>query len=324
MIEFVDVCKSYGSTNVINNLNLKILRGELLVLVGESGCGKTTIIQMINRLIEPDGGKIFIDDVDIATLDSITLRRKIGYVIQDIGLFPHYTIEENISLLLKIEKNNKALIQTRTRELMQIINLPYEQYAKKYPKQLSGGQRQRIGVARALANNAEIIIMDEPFSALDPITRKQLQNELLSIHARYGTTIVFVTHDIDEAVKIGDRVAIMQNGEILQLGTPLQIIKHPLNEFVRTFIGKHRLWKTPQNILASDLIASFSVYTAENTLLPTVAEDYSLIKVLEIMTQSQSNACRVLTGENTFLGIITNESITQKLYSLMPTSGELQ
>lgn len=324
MIEFVDVSKSYGSTKVIKNLNLKIQKGELLVLVGESGCGKTTIIQMINRLIEPDTGSILIDSVNIATLDSIKLRRKIGYVIQEIGLFPHYTIEENIGLLLKIEKSNKAAIQERTKELMQIINLPYEQYAKKYPKQLSGGQRQRIGVARALANRAEIIIMDEPFSALDPLTRTQLQDELLSIHARYGTTIVFVTHDIDEAVKIGDRVAIMQNGEILQLGTPLQIIKHPLNAFVSSFIGEHRLWKTPQNILASDLIASFSVCTADNTLLPTVAEDYSLIKVLDIMTQSQSNACRVLTGENTFLGIITNESITQKLYSLMPTSGELQ
>lgn len=237
MIEFIDVNKNFGEYHIIKNLSLKIEKGKITVIIGSSGCGKTTTLKMINKLILPTSGKIYIDGEDISQKDTIKLRRNIGYVIQQTGLFPHMTVKENIELIAKIENIDKNKINTRTKELMKMINLDYDIFSERYPLELSGGQQQRVGVARAFALNPAIILMDEPFSAVDPISRRQLQDELIAIQKKLEKTIVFVTHDIQEAVKIADKICLLNNGEIMQYDTPENIVKNPKNDFVRKFVN---------------------------------------------------------------------------------------
>lgn len=237
MIEFVDVNKNFGEYHIIKNLSMKIEKGKITVIIGSSGCGKTTTLKMINKLIIPTSGKIYIDGEDISQKDTIKLRRNIGYVIQQTGLFPHMTVKENIELIAKIENIDKNKMNMRTRELMKMINLDYEKFSERYPLELSGGQQQRVGVARAFALDPAIILMDEPFSAVDPISRRQLQDELIAIQKKLEKTIVFVTHDIQEAVKIADKICLLNNGEIMQYDTPENIIKNPKNDFVRKFVN---------------------------------------------------------------------------------------
>lgn len=255
VIELKRVSKTYNKTDmIVNDLDLKIKSGELAVLVGESGCGKTTTMKMINRLIEPTSGTIEINGQDIKEIDAIELRRNIGYVIQKVGLFPHLTVGQNVGIVPRLTKKEGKLIAQRTVELLDMVGLQPEEYLNRYPNELSGGQQQRIGVARALANDPDIVLMDEPFSALDPITREQLQNELLKLQDELHKTIVFVTHDIDEAIKIGDRIAVMQHGKIVQFDTPEQVLKQPANEFIEQFVGRDRLWKTPDMLHARDIM----------------------------------------------------------------------
>lgn len=237
MIEFINVSKKFKNDSIINNLSMKIEKNKITVFLGPSGCGKTTTLKMINKLILPTSGKIYIDGEDIENKNPITLRRNIGYVIQQTGLFPHLTIKENIEIIPKLAKLDIGKIEEKTRELMQMIGLDYEAFKDKYPAQLSGGQQQRIGVARAFATDPEIILMDEPFSAIDPINRTQLQNELIKLQKTYNKTVVFVTHDIKEAVKIADKICVMKEGNIAQYDTPENIINHPADEFVRNFIN---------------------------------------------------------------------------------------
>lgn len=237
MIEFVDVNKNFGEYHIIKNLSMKIEKGKITVIIGSSGCGKTTTLKMINKLIIPTSGKIYIDGEDIFQKDTIKLRRNIGYVIQQTGLFPHMTVKENIELIAKIENIDKNKMNMRTRELMKMINLDYEKFSERYPLELSGGQQQRVGVARAFALDPAIILMDEPFSAVDPISRRQLQDELVAIQKKLEKTIFFVTHDIQEAVKIADKICLLNNGEIMQYDTPENIIKNPKNDFVRKFVN---------------------------------------------------------------------------------------
>lgn len=239
---------------MVNGLNLTVQKGEFVVLIGESGCGKTTTLEMVNRLIEPTKGSVLINGVDISTIKKSKLRRSIGYVIQSVGLLPHKTVEENIATVPLLCKKDEETIQNRVKDLMETIGLPYEEYAHRYPNQLSGGQQQRVGVARALANDPDIILLDEPFSALDPLTREQLQDELLRLHDHLNKTILFVTHDIDEAIKLADKIAIMKNGQIEQFDTPETILKHPKTEFVAEFIGQNRLWRSPDLLRAKDAL----------------------------------------------------------------------
>ena len=239
MIQFEQVSKIYSNSNVpaVDNLNIEIESGKFCILVGPSGCGKTTTMKMINKLIEPSKGKIRIDGKDIQNIDSIELRLSIGYVIQDIGLFPHMTVAENIATVPMELGWKKDKIADRVDELLELVDLNPSIYRNKRPRELSGGQKQRIGVARALAADPPIMLMDEPFGALDPIARSKLQDEFLKIQEKIHKTIVFVTHDIDEAIKMGDLIAVMRAGKLIQYGTPMDILSNPTDHFVSELIG---------------------------------------------------------------------------------------
>ena len=234
------VSKKYSgqSKAAVDDVTLEIPAGEIVMLVGPSGCGKTTTMKMINRLIEPTGGRILIGDEDVTHKNPDELRRQIGYVIQGAGLFPHYTVGDNIALVPNLLKWDKARTKSRVDELLDLVGLEPGQFRDRYPRQLSGGQQQRVGVARALAADPPVLLMDEPFGAVDPITRQRLQDELLRLQDELRKTIVFVTHDFDEAVKLGDRIAILQVGsEVVQYDTPEAILANPANDFVKGFVG---------------------------------------------------------------------------------------
>ena len=236
-IVFKNITKSYGEKNILKDFSLNIKKGEFLTIIGSSGCGKTTVLKMINGLIKPNKGNVFVDGKDISKINLIDMRRKIGYVIQGVGLFPHMKIKNNISYTLNLEKKeNKEEILSKVKKLVKIVGLD-EEIINRYPNELSGGQRQRVGIARALVGEPDIILMDEPFGAVDEITRKLLQDEIYKIYKKYNVTIVFITHDIGEALKLGTRVIVMDNGEIVQSGTPKEIRENPKTEFVRKLIG---------------------------------------------------------------------------------------
>lgn len=244
MIELQDVTKIFpDGTKALDSINVTIPEGSLTVVIGPSGCGKTTLMKCINQLEKPTSGTISIHNKPISSIPEVELRRDIGYVIQRIGLFPHMTIEKNASLVPQLKKWPKEKTHARVKELMSLVGLNPDTYLKRYPLELSGGQQQRIGFVRALAADPSILLMDEPFSALDPISREQLQDELISLQQKIKKTIVFVTHDMDEALKVADCIILMRNGKIEQIGTPEEIIQKPANEFVTQFIGAERLQK---------------------------------------------------------------------------------
>jgi len=242
-VRLQQVTKKYDELFAVEQLDLDLQGGELLILIGPSGSGKTTTLRMINRLIEPDDGVITINDHDIMEFDPVRLRRNIGYVIQDIGLFPHMTIKENIGLVPRLEGWSDQEISDRVKHLLDFVSLPPESFMDRYPGQLSGGQQQRVGLARALAMDPPLLLMDEPFGALDPILRKQLQDEFNVIKQEIGRTILFVTHDIDEAFKLGDRIGIMSDARLIQIGTPEELILHPENELVSDIVDAKRKFK---------------------------------------------------------------------------------
>ncbi len=262
MIKFENVCKKYPNSKnfAVDNLNLHIKEGEICILVGPSGCGKTTTMKMVNRLIEPTSGNIYIDGKNIISQNPVELRRNIGYVIQNIGLFPHMTIAENIATVPKEKKWEKERISARVDELLRLMELNPDIYKNRKPSDLSGGQRQRVGVARALAADPPVMLMDEPFGALDPITRSKLQNEFLHVQEKIKKTIVFVTHDIDEAIKMGDRIVVIKQGKIIQQGTPNDILSSPADEFVENLVGGNRSIKRLNLITCEEVMHNtFSV-----------------------------------------------------------------
>lgn len=301
MIKFENITKKFKDTSVIKNLSFEIEEGKLVAFIGASCCGKTTTLKMINRLIKPTTGHIYIDGEDIATKDVIELRRNMGYVIQQTGLFPHMTIKENIELIPKVQKQDSEKIKARTLELMDMVGLNPEDYLDRYPTELSGGQQQRVGVARAFATDPKIILMDEPFSALDPITRTGLQDELLNLQSKLKKTIVFVTHDMSEAIKIADMICIMDGGNIVQYDTPENILKYPINSFVAEFVGKNRIWTSPEFIKSEDIMI-------ENPV--TCHRNMELFKCIETMRHSKVDSLMVIDTKTRFLeGIITAKEI---------------
>jgi len=244
VVAFDHVTKRYGGPDAppaVNDLSLTVPAGEICVLVGPSGCGKTTSMKMVNRLIEPTSGRITIGGEDVMSLPPVELRRRIGYVIQQVGLFPHLTVADNVGVVPRLLSWKPRAIRERTDELLELVGLDPGQYGPRYPNELSGGERQRVGVARALAADPPVMLMDEPFGAVDPIRRDRLQNEFLRLQEKVRKTIIFVTHDVDEAIKMGDRIAILQRGGILaQYDTPAAILANPASEFVERFVGADR------------------------------------------------------------------------------------
>ncbi len=285
MIKLEGISKSYGKTKVLQDVSFEIEKGDFVVLIGPSGCGKTTTLKMINRLIKPSEGTITIENKDTSEVDPIKLRRSIGYVIQQTGLFPHMTIRENIELIPKVEKYEEEKIKERTEELIELVGLDTS-HLDRYPSELSGGQQQRVGVARAFALDPDIILMDEPFSAVDPITRSVLQDEMINLQAKVRKTIVFVTHDIREAIKLADKVCLMDNGKIVQYDTPENILKDPENDFVTDFVGDNRIWDSPEYIRAKDIMITSPAtcpigYTVDEALYKMAAEKVNTLMVTD-------------------------------------------
>ncbi len=266
-IKLKGVTKKYDSVYAVKDLDLEIYGGELLILIGPSGSGKTTTLRMINRMIEQDSGSVTINDIDTKDVDPVRLRRNIGYVIQNIGLFPHMTIGENIGLVPKIEGWNKKEIKYKVKELLAFVSLSPDMFMDRYPKQLSGGQQQRVGLARAMAMDPPLFLMDEPFGALDPILRKQLQKEFLKVKSEINRTIVFVTHDIEEALILGDRIAIMDQAELVQVGAPEELIFNPANEMVADIVDNQRKFKHMDTLKVKDLMSQYDdEYTFEASM----------------------------------------------------------
>ncbi|MBA3418514.1 MAG: betaine/proline/choline family ABC transporter ATP-binding protein [Geodermatophilaceae bacterium] len=288
MIRLENLRKEYPKEPkpAVDDLTLEIPEGEIVILVGPSGCGKTTTMKMINRIIEPTSGRIVVDDKDVTHEDPDQLRRRIGYVIQQIGLFPHQTIAENIATVPKLLGWDAKRIDARIDELLETVSMSPATYRNRYPKQLSGGQRQRVGVARALSGDPAVMLMDEPFGAIDPITRDRLQNEFLRLQAEVRKTIVFVTHDIDEAIKMGDRIAILEEGSrIAQYDTPEQILTAPASDFVADFIGAGASLKRLNLSRVRDI---------QLTEWPTVARNADGAAVLDALRASDKGCALVL------------------------------
>lgn len=316
MIEFKNVKKSIKGTKIIKGIDLKIEKGDFVVFVGPSGCGKTTCLKMINKLISTTSGSIFINGEDISKVNAIKLRRNIGYVIQQTGLLPHMTIRKNIGIVPTLEKWKKEDIEKRTLELMDMIGMEPDQFLDRYPSELSGGQQQRIGVARAFANNPDVILMDEPFSALDPITRNQLQDELYMLQQDLKKTIVFVTHDMSEALKLGDKICIMKDGQIMQYDTPERILKEPQRGFVDEFIGKDRIWENPEFIKAKDIMIKEPVKTFK---------ERTISQGIEIMKEHKIDSLLITDNKQKLIGLVTAKAMrktddkSKKISEIMET-----
>lgn len=296
MIRFYNVSKKYKSHEVLRNINITIEKGDVVTVIGESGCGKTTLLKMINRLTKQTNGDIFIKDKNVCDFNEVSLRRQIGYVIQQTGLFPHMTVRQNIELIPTLEKTGKEDIKLNTIKLMKMVGLDPDRYLDRYPSELSGGQQQRVGVARAFAIDPDIILMDEPFSALDPITKSDLQDELIQLQSKMKKTIIFVTHDMNEAIKIADKICIMQDGEIVQYDTPENILNNPANGFVSSFVGKNRIWSSPEYIKISDIMLDKPA---------TVPKDLTVLQCLEKMREYKIDSLLVIDYDtHKLLGIV--------------------
>ncbi|NMA55261.1 MAG: betaine/proline/choline family ABC transporter ATP-binding protein [Firmicutes bacterium] len=295
MIKFDQITKIYrGGTVAVKKLNLEVKAGQLIVLVGPSGCGKTTTLKMVNRLIEPSSGNIYIHNQRIQSFDVVELRRNIGYVIQTIGLLPHLTVAANIALVPQLKGWSRKKSQARVDELLTMVGLDPAVYAGRYPAQLSGGQQQRIGVLRALAADPELILMDEPFGALDPITREQLQLELKRLQEQLKKTIIFVTHDMGEAMLLADRIVIMKEGVVIQDATPEEIVRYPANDFVASFIGRGARPQSVDELNVSDVM---------NTNPVTIGTDRGLGEALLRMQQRRVDSLLVVK-EGVLQGIV--------------------
>ncbi|HLR66246.1 MAG TPA: ABC transporter ATP-binding protein [Virgibacillus sp.] len=341
MIEFDNVKKMYNDgTLAVSDYSITINEGELVTLIGPSGCGKTTVLKMLNRLIEPTEGAIYINGTEINKYNIHELRWNIGYVLQEIALFPHLTIEENISIVPEMKKWNRETIRKRTHDLLSMVGLEPSTFRKRMPSELSGGQQQRIGVVRALAADPDIILMDEPFSALDPISREQLQKDIRKLQREIKKTIVFVTHDMDEAIALGDRVCLMKKGKIVQYDTPPRLMMHPKDQFVKDFIGERKSpWQTSVEMVANqsgDHV--ISVKKAENVFptagkfilkdgqnryagaidngrsiqLKTINHDVPLYKATEMLQENDQQLLPVLKKQR-LVGVLYYKSIVDFL-----------
>ena len=309
MIRLDAVTKRWPSGHVaVHELTLDVPDGEVCVLLGPSGCGKTTTMKMINRLVERTSGRVEIDGVDVQSIDPVELRRGIGYVIQQVGLFPHQTVAANVGTVPRLLRWDRPRIAARVDELLALVGLDPATFRDRYPHQLSGGQRQRVGVARALGADPPVLLMDEPFGAIDPVTRERLQDEFLSLQATLHKTVVFVTHDIDEAVKLGDRIAVLADGGVLaQLATPAELLASPASAFVADFVGSERGLRRLRvlPIARDDLVATDGYDVAG---LRRVAHDASMEDALAALLLDDAPAVAVVDGD-VVLGVLTPDAV---------------
>ena len=313
MIEFDNVTKVYNDDTVaIEDVSFTVEEGTTTVLVGPSGCGKTTTMKLVNRLEDPTEGTVYFDGTDVVSQDRVELRRDIGYVIQEIGLFDHMTVGENVATVPELKGWEQDRIETRVDELLDLMDLPADQYRDQYPSSLSGGQRQRVGVARALAADPDVLLMDEPFGALDPITRSSLQDEFLEIQEQINTTILFVTHSVDEALKMGDRIAIFDVGELVRYDTPEKILENPGSEFVADFIGEDRALKqlqvtTVRSVMRDEIPTRFTggsnasdgLVNTNDTLVPVEPSD-----------SAQTALSRIIQAGTDVIPVVKNGDVT--------------
>ncbi len=308
-IRFEQVSKQYaqGSQTAVADATFEVSEGSFVVLLGPSGCGKTTLLKMVNRLIEPTAGTIYLDGQDSREMDATVLRRQIGYVIQQIGLFPHMTVAENVAVVPDLLKWPKDEITVRVDEMLALVDLPPEQYRDRYPAQLSGGQQQRVGVARALAGDPKVILMDEPFGAIDAITRAGLQDALLHLQRRLHKTILFVTHDVEEALRLADKMVVMRDGRVHQYDTPFNILKNPADDFVRELLG------------ADDMVRQLGLIRVEAAMQPlppdftrngqpTIPQNSSLRQALSLLLSDEVNLLLVTDGSEP-VGVLTLRQI---------------
>ncbi|MBM7620357.1 osmoprotectant transport system ATP-binding protein [Bacillus tianshenii] len=308
LITFRDVKKTYeDGTTAVQNFSLNIHKGEFFVLIGPSGCGKTTTLKMINRLHNVTNGDILIDGKSIKEHNIHELRWNIGYVLQQIALFPHMTIEENISIVPELKGWKKADIKKRVEELLGLVGLDPSIYRNRKPSELSGGQAQRVGVARALAADPPIILMDEPFSALDPLSREQLQQDFLKLKEKIQKTIVFVTHNMNEALTLGDRICLMKDGEMVQVGTPEEFLKHPKNDFVKSFIGSKQ---SIFHLKLEDVVEELTLVEGVESAVAIDGQS-SFAEALELL---QVHEAVTVTGASGTLGVLTRQNVLQFIY----------
>ncbi len=304
MIEITDLCKRYGATTVVDRVSMTMERGTITAIVGTSGSGKSTLLRMINRLVEPTAGRVAIDGLDVAGTPGPELRRRIGYVIQGHGLFPHRTVAENIATVPALMRWDRARIAQRVRELLEIFQLDPVEYGPKLPHQLSGGQQQRVGVARALAAEPAVLLMDEPFGALDPIIRAKAQDDLLDIQRRFGTTVVIVTHDMDEAFRLAHRVGVMSAGKLLQYDRPAALVTDPADPFVSRLTGVG-----DRALKLLSLISAGEAAVAGATGGAPIAADTSLRDALSELMWRGADGAPVINADGTPAGTVTVASI---------------
>ena len=300
MIEFQNVSMAYKDRPVLNHVDLTIQDSEFFALIGSSGCGKTTLLKSINKLLNVQKGKLLINGTPVDRIKTNQLPNLVGYVVQAGGLFPHLTVEENIALVMRIAGYPSERISERVTEMLRMVDLDPDTYRNQYPSQLSGGQQQRVGVARAFAVDPPIVLMDEPFSALDPMTRAELQDEIQTLQKKTRKTVLFVTHDMDEAIKLADRICIIQEGHIVQCDTPERILKAPANQYVTDFIGANRLWANPEYIRARDIMRRRPI---------TISRGRTVLQALQIMRQSGVDSLLVVDGRDRLLGVLWLEEL---------------
>ncbi len=310
-IRFEGVTKRFAGVNrpAIDNVSFIVESGQFIAFLGPSGCGKTTLMKMVNRLYEPTSGDIFIDDQPVKGMELIALRRKIGYVIQQIGLFPHMTVAQNVAVVPRMLGWDDQRIAQRVDDLLDLVALPPDEYRERYPAQMSGGQRQRVGVARALAGDPSVILMDEPFGAIDAITRTELQDALLALQRRLKKTILFVTHDVDEALRLADKIVVLRDGQVMQYDTPLQILTNSANEFVRQLVG------------ADDIVRQLGLLRVERVMRPldgvtpdvAIHRDESLRQALSTFLRSKQDDLGVVDGENRLIGLLNFDDLRQAI-----------